>query len=103
MNELTNDERVSVERVESRIATLIADSATRNYANRGSGMDETVARLEWGIFPKGQPDAMPAENMLYKTWASAQQAIQRKYRENADLWEVRGRVVGPWSLKGAGE
>ena len=58
-------------------------------------MNET---MEWGIFRKGDPTATPAENLRYATREAADKTRKKSYL-HPELFEVRGRKIGPWDVK----
>jgi hypothetical protein len=61
-----------------------------------------VARMEWGIFRKGDADDQtPAENLTYSTRDAAERTRKRSYLQ-PQAWEVRGREIGPWDVRARG-
>lgn len=56
------------------------------------------ATMEWALFRKGDPTATPAENLTYPTRFAAEKIRKRSYLQ-PELWEVRGREIGPWDVK----
>lgn len=60
-------------------------------------MSDCEGQVEWGIFRAHDKQVdQPLENLRYRSREAAQRQIDTSYNQ-PEYWEVRGRVVGPWS------